>query len=54
MTSQNNTRQLQVKLSQKHVIISMLLVQNSFIKNLFILKSRDANCVLFRGQATRL
>jgi len=31
----------------------MLLVLNNLIKNLFITKSGDDNCVLFRKQAAR-
>ena len=37
----------------QHFITSMLLVVNSFIKNLLITKSMDRSCDLFKGQATR-
>jgi len=39
--------------SRQYVIISILLMLNNFIKNLFTTKSRDDSCVLFKGQATR-
>ena len=38
--------------SRQYVIISILLVLDNFIKNLFITKLRDDSCVLFRGLAT--
>ena len=36
--------------SRRYVIISILLVLNNFIKNLFIAKSRDDSCDLFRAR----